>query len=152
MSGGSARTIRRYSVELWQDLVLHGIRKSTFQHSTVNWNFNVLEMARKTLHFVQGLSRTPLLFIPRYLTNTFSKNVLPETNLENQQSENLKIQKTRFTNRSPVNGPMIGNHIRGDPEVAVPDSPHGGNCKRQSPAAESPWQANRDTTATNDQR
>ena len=31
MSGGSAQTIRRHSVELCQDLVLHGIGKSTFQ-------------------------------------------------------------------------------------------------------------------------
>ena len=63
MSGRSARPIRNFSLELWQDLVSHGIRKSTFQHLTVNWNLNVLEMALKTLHFVQGLSRTPLLFL-----------------------------------------------------------------------------------------
>ena len=62
MSGRSARTIRRYSVDFWQDLVLHGIRKSTFQHLTVNWKFNVLEMAVKTLRFDQGLPRTPLFF------------------------------------------------------------------------------------------
>ena len=73
MSGRSARSIRNFSLELWQDLVLLDIRKSTFQHLTVNWNLNVLEMALKTLHFVQGLSRTPLLFIPRYLTNIFRK-------------------------------------------------------------------------------
>ena len=69
MSGGRALSIRNFSLELWQDLVLLDFRKSTFQHLTVNWNFNVLEMALKTLHFVQGLSRTPLLFIPRYLAN-----------------------------------------------------------------------------------
>ena len=68
MSGGSALSIRRHSVELWQDLVLLDVRKSTFQHLTVNWNLNVLEMALKTLNFVQGLSRSPLLFIPRYET------------------------------------------------------------------------------------
>ena len=67
MSGGSARTMRNFSLDLWQDLVLHGIRKSSFQHLTVNWNFNVLEMAFETLHFVQGLSRTPLLFFPQHL-------------------------------------------------------------------------------------
>ena len=61
MSGGSARSIRNFSLELLQDLVLLDDRKSTFQHLMVNWNLNVLEMARKTLHFVQGLSRTPLL-------------------------------------------------------------------------------------------
>ena len=36
MSGRSARTIRNFSFEFSPDLVLHGIRKSTFQHSTVN--------------------------------------------------------------------------------------------------------------------
>ena len=75
MSGGSARSIRNFSLELWQDLVLLDVRKSTFQHLTVNWNLNVLEMALKTLRFVQGLSRTPLLFIPH-----------------NQKSENPKTQ------------------------------------------------------------
>ena len=78
MSGRSARSIRNFSLELWQDLVLLDVRKSTFQHLTVNWNFNVLEMALKTLHFVQGLSRIPLLFIPRYLTNIFSENIWHE--------------------------------------------------------------------------
>ena len=81
MSGGSARSIRRHYVELWQDEVLHGIGKSTFQHLTVNWNFNVLEMTLKTINFVQGLSRTPLLSIPRYLTNIFSKNIVLELKL-----------------------------------------------------------------------
>ena len=55
---------------------------STFDR---NWNFNVLEMAFKALGFVQGLSRTPLLFISRYLTNIcfiFSPN--------NRKSRNLK--------------------------------------------------------------
>ena len=76
MSGGSARSIQRDSVELWQGLVLHGVRKSTFQHLTVNGHFNVVEMALKTFHFVQVLSRTPFLFIPRYLTNILSENIL----------------------------------------------------------------------------
>ena len=42
----------------------HRIVKSLINLSgfTVNWNFNVLDMALKTLHFVQGLPRTPLLF------------------------------------------------------------------------------------------
>ena len=90
MSGGSARSIRRHSLELWQDLVLDGIRKSTFKHLTVNWNFNVLEMAFKTFHFVQGVSRTPLLFIPRYLTNLFFENVL-----QKQESRESKIWKSK---------------------------------------------------------
>ena len=102
MFGGSARSIRRYSLELWQDLVLHGIRKFPFQHLTVNWNLNVLEMALKALNFVQGLSRTPLLFFldisPTYFPNYFAKN----NNFDNDKSEHLKIPKPRFTNRSPV--------------------------------------------------
>ena len=32
-------------------------------------------MTFKTLHFVQGLSRTPLLFISRYLTSLFFKKI-----------------------------------------------------------------------------
>ena len=77
------------------DLVVHGIGKSTFQHFPVNWHFSVPEMALKTLHFVQGLSRTPLLFIPRYLTNVFFKNILqkqksPESTI--WKSENPKTQ------------------------------------------------------------
>ena len=91
MSGGSARTIRRYSLELWQDLVLLDVRKSTFQHLTVNWNFNVLEMALKTFHFVQDLSRTPLLFIPRYLTNIFFKNISQKEQFS--EIRNLAISK-----------------------------------------------------------
>ena len=47
MSGGSAQSTRRHSVELWQDLVLHGIGESTFQHLTVNWNFTVLDRPSK---------------------------------------------------------------------------------------------------------
>ena len=75
------------------DLVLHGIEKSTFQHFPVNWQFKVLEMALKTFHFVPGLSRTPLLFFPRYFTNIFFRKYVPtKNNLENRQSENLKIR------------------------------------------------------------
>ena len=63
MSRRSARSIliRNLSLELLQDLVSHGIRKSTFQHLTVNWNLNVLEMALKTFRFVQGLPITPFI-------------------------------------------------------------------------------------------
>ena len=71
---GTEHTI--FSPELSPDLVLHGIRKSTFQNLTVNWNLNVLEMALKAFHIVHALSRTPLLFIPRYLTNIFPERFL----------------------------------------------------------------------------
>ena len=59
-------------------------------------------MAFKTFHFVQGLYRTPLLFIPRYLTNIFSKKKSQKKYLENRTSENLKFQKPRFTNKCAV--------------------------------------------------
>ena len=95
MSGESARSTRNFSLELWQDLVLlvHGVRKSTFQHLTVNWNFNVLELVLKTLHFVQGLSRTPLLCIPRYLTNIFFQNMLQQKKIS--RIDNLKTWKSK---------------------------------------------------------
>ena len=81
MSGRSARSIRRYSLELWQNLVLHGIRKSTFHDFLKYWNFNVLEMALKTLHIVQGLSRTPLFVFPLYFKPIFFKFVVQKTNI-----------------------------------------------------------------------
>ena len=96
MSGGSARSIRNFSLELWQDLVLHGLGKSTFQNCPVNWNFNVLEMALKTVHFVQDLSRTPLLFIPRYLTIIFFKNNSQKENLENLAISKIDHGKLKF--------------------------------------------------------
>ena len=68
------------------------LRKSTVQHLTVNWKFNVLEMALKTFHIFQGLSRTPLLFIPRYLTSIIFGNIFQKRNLENRKSENPKTQ------------------------------------------------------------
>ena len=43
-------------------------------------------------HFVQGLSRTPLLLIPRYLTNIFPEHILQKKYIENQQSGNPKNQ------------------------------------------------------------
>ena len=49
-------------------------------------------MALKTLHFVQGLSRTPLLFIPRYLTNIFSK-IFSKKKIS--RIENLEIWKSK---------------------------------------------------------
>ena len=93
MSGRSARGIRNFSLELWQDLVLLDNRKSTFQHLTVIWNFHVLEMDLKTFHFVQGRSRTPLLFIPRYLTNIFSENMLQKEQIS--RIGNLKTWKSK---------------------------------------------------------
>ena len=48
-------------------------------------------MELKTLNFVPGLSRTPLLFIPRYLTNVFFKIMLQKENIS--IIDNLKISK-----------------------------------------------------------
>ena len=51
-------------------------------------------LASRTLHIVQGLSRTPLLFIPWYLTNIFSGNMFGENKnrkFEIWKSENPKI-------------------------------------------------------------
>ena len=93
MSGRSARSI-------------HNIRRSTFQHLTVNWNFNVLEMAFKTIHFVQGLSRTPLLFIPRYLTNIFFKNIW-QNKEDNYIIQNMKIWKSK--NSGSLTGAQLGS-------------------------------------------
>ena len=59
-------------------------------------------MASKTLHIVPGLSRTPLLFIPRYLTNIIFENIFQQQNLENRKSENLKFQNFQLTNKCPV--------------------------------------------------
>ena len=105
MSGRSARTIRNFSLELSQDLVLLDIRESTFQHLTVNWNFNVLEMA---LRFAQDLPKTPLLCFfdiskPDLRTNIFF-NI-----------ENLKISKIRkpiFPGSLTSDQPQNGGHQR----------------------------------------
>ena len=70
----TARTIRRRRHKFSADLVLHGIRKSTFRKY---WNFNVLEMVLKTFHFVPGLSRTPLLFIFDISPTYFCSNIFP---------------------------------------------------------------------------
>ena len=55
----------------------------------VTWNFNVLDMAFKTIKFVQGLSRTPLLFSARYLTTKKNNN--------SRKSQILKIWKSKNT-------------------------------------------------------
>ena len=119
--GVSRRPHRPYGAtcKVSADLVVHGIRKSTFQHLTVNWNFNVPEMALKTLHFVQGLSRTPLLFIPRYYTNICFENVLQKQNKNSiieQMEKNTKniIRKLTFqcTRNGPQNPPFCPGSLQ----------------------------------------
>ena len=112
------------------DLVLLNIRKSTFQHFTADWNFNVLEMTLKTFHFVQGLSRTPLLFIPRYLTNIFFKKILQRKHIS--RIKNPKIWKfqnpgsltgAQFAISVDPGGPTNAPHTRTDLLLTWP-------CKR----------------------
>ena len=55
----TARTVRRHKHKFSRDLVLHGIRKSTFRKY---WNFNVLEMALKTLIACQATASTLIAF------------------------------------------------------------------------------------------
>ena len=64
----------------------------------LGWNLNVLEMAIKTLHFVQGLSKTPLLCSLDISPPDSQKYFANTKNLENRPSE---IQKPRFTNKCP---------------------------------------------------
>ena len=59
-------------------------------------------MALKTLPIVQGLSRTPLLFVLDISPPDFSKICCANRNPENRKSDNLKIQKPRFTHKCPV--------------------------------------------------
>jgi hypothetical protein len=115
VSGGSARSTRRHSVEFSQDLVLHGIGKSIFQHLTVNWNFNVLEMAFKTIHIAQGLSRTPLLFFPRSLTTRFSKNIPQRSNISkigNPVHGQKQVEVSLFVSAGTVPGILVENGPR----------------------------------------
>ena len=58
----------------------------------MNGNFNVLEMALKTLRFVQGLSRTPLLFFLDISPPEFQDPVHRNKNLENRKSGSLPKQ------------------------------------------------------------
>ena len=107
MSRVKGRTVRRHRHNFSRDLVLHGIRKSSFRKY---WNFNVLEMALKTFHFVSGLSRTPLLSIPRSLTNIFYRRYcLGKIKTENQKSGNLKLIDLFLpTPPPPLPPPLLG--------------------------------------------
>ena len=115
VSGGSARSTRRHSVEFSQDLVLHGIGKSIVQHLTVNWNFNVLEMAFKTIHIAQGLSRKPLWIFPRSLTTRFSKNIPQRSNISkigNPVHGQKQVEVSLFVSAGTVPGILVENGPR----------------------------------------
>ena len=108
--GRSALTVSNFSFELWQHLVFFsGIRKITFHHLTVNCNFNVLEMAFKTFHIIQGLSRTALLFIPRYLTTRFFKMILQKNKISRLM--NLKIWKSQNPGSLTLNALSKTTHL-----------------------------------------
>ena len=92
MSGRSARSIRNFSLELSQDLVLPNVGQVDFHDFRKYWNFNVQEMALKTFRFVQGLSRTPLLFSSISHRHIFQKYVATKTNIENRKSGSLTKQ------------------------------------------------------------
>ena len=74
-------------------------------------------MALKTLHFGPGLSRTPLLFIPRYLANIIFTNILQQIII--LIIENLKISKVDpgklVDSFSPRDGPVTvtGSRVNG---------------------------------------
>ena len=57
-------------------------------------------MALKTLRFVQGLPRTPLLFCLRYFKTRFPKRIFRKSKIS--KYANLKIGKPRFANKCPV--------------------------------------------------
>ena len=108
MSGGSAQSIRRHSVELWQDFVLHGIRKSTFQHLTVNWNFNVLEMALE-FYFCPGSLQDSFVICSSTSHQHISHKKLQKGNIS--RIKNLEIRK--FKNP----GSLTRAHVKVEPEV-----------------------------------
>ena len=57
--------------------------------------------------FCPGSIQDTCILFPRYLTTRFLKMILQKPiNLENRTSGNMKIQKPRFTNRSPARGPL----------------------------------------------
>ena len=90
MSGRSARSIRNFSLELGQDLVLLDVRKSTFQHFTVNWNLNVLEIVSKP-SILSRVSPEHLYYFSSISHHQIFQNDFPnKQNLENRTSGNLK--------------------------------------------------------------
>ena len=91
MSGRSARTIRNFSLELSQDLVLPNVGQVDFHDFRKYWNFNVLEMALKTFRFVQGLLITPLFVFLRYFKPRFVQTYLLTSEIWKSQS----LEKTR---------------------------------------------------------
>ena len=96
MSGKSARSVRNFSLELWQDLVLPNVGQVDFHDFLKYWNFNVLEMALKTFRFVQGLPIAPLFFFDN------SKPDFANLFFENRKSGNMEISKI-WKIRAPKN-------------------------------------------------
>ena len=103
VSGRSARTIRNFSLELSQDLVLPNVGQVDFHDFRKHWNFNVLEMVLKTLRFVQGLPTTPSFLFLRYFRARFPQVIARASEIS--KYENLKIGKPRFANKRA--GPLM---------------------------------------------
>ena len=117
MSGRSARTIHNFSFELWQDLVLHGIRKSTFQPLTVNWNLNCTRNGSQNPPFCPG-SPEHLYYFSSISHHQISQNDFAQNKISG--IENLKtlvlwpmrgLDRDQFGTRSGWGWDPIG----GDP-------------------------------------
>ena len=83
VSGKSARTIRDFSLELWQDLVLHF---STFDDKLKS---QCIRNCFQSPPFCQKSIQNTFIF-PRYLTIKFLQIIVQTTNLKNRKSENPK--------------------------------------------------------------
>ena len=93
VSGRRARSIRNFSLDLWQDLVLPNAGQVDFHDFRKYWNFNELEMALKTFRFVQGLHITPLFFFLWYFKTTQIKLICLKSEI--WKNENIKVWKRR---------------------------------------------------------
>ena len=93
MSGRTARSIRNFSLELSQDLVLPNVGQVDFHDFRKYWKFNELEMAVKTFRFVQGRPITPLFFFLRYFKTKCVKHICFKSKI--WKSQNLKVWKRR---------------------------------------------------------
>ena len=125
----SARNIRNFSVELWQDLVgLTWHQKVHFPTFDGKLELQCTRNGPQNPPFCPGsLSRTPLLFITRYLTNINAKLISQKEQIS--RIANLKIQKPRFTNRSPEKHTACSSPqaTRIYPALGNPPSPPPGN-------------------------
>ena len=90
MSGRSAQTIRNFSLELPQELVLQNVGQVDFRDFRKYWDFNVLEMSFKTIRICPGSPQNTFYYFSSMFQNQIVSNYVPQ----NQKSRNLKIKKT----------------------------------------------------------